>query len=302
LDRAALKEQGWRRHSVISVKNDCLIQIVSELPSNIQALSALEGAIAIISTYDCAVISDDFDSEPWVQLLIAFPVQLNKAFSSCRHPRKLHFLIEHSSEEVSYEVNAVGICQIDRKLLCSIEPDPDFSISEEEKKNLNTWISERFRQETWPDEFNSDIRPAQKRLKKLYQRYNDFISGIYLQLQDYRELEDEKYRISAILALEKGKERALLKETRARIKELKDKGIDEVCGYIEHDIIRAFGDTVEFIDDPTSTTGKSVAIISEDSLTIYQLKTHHLFSPLSLSLEDEAAPEPIDVSPAKTLD
>ncbi|RLA02445.1 MAG: hypothetical protein DRQ47_06795, partial [Gammaproteobacteria bacterium] len=253
MDREYLKNKGWRRHSVISHNNDGIAVICEMLPENIQTLLAQEGAIAIISTYDCAVVSTDFDGEPWVQLLVAFPTKLNKGFVSCRHPRRLHVLINIDSEKHNFEVNAVGICQIERRVLLDFEPSNEFKLPKITKEHLNYWIAERFRQETWPDAFNASLRSAERRLKRFYNRYNQFVPAMYIRLNRYDELKYEKYEISIILSVEVGCLRALLNEMRKRHAGLRGKSIDEVYNYIASDVTRAFGDTVKFIPDPTKS-------------------------------------------------
>ena len=123
MDREYLKDKGWRRHSVISQRNGGIAAIHDSLPNRIQVLLAIEGAIAIVATYDCAVVSSNFEAEPWVQILVAFPIKFGKKFASCRDPRRLHFSISLDTKEHNYEVNALGICQIDRRILCDIDPD-----------------------------------------------------------------------------------------------------------------------------------------------------------------------------------
>lgn len=299
MSRVLLIDKGWRRHSVISHRNGGLRALQASLPKVIQKLLAIDNVIAIIATYDCAVIEEDFDKEPWVQLLISFPTNLDRRLTKCRNPRRLHFTIRYKAEERHYEINAAGMCQIDRQILCNIEPDADFEVPPDSKNNINYWVAERFRQETWPDEFNKAIEPIKDRLKRFFKRYNDYASALYLGLHTYEELQGEKYQISAVFAIGQGQERALINELRKRDKQLADKNIDEVKKYLESEIVDIFGDTVKFATDPSSSTQKAVEVLEESMITVSMLKTHFRFSPYYLSAQDIAVPVPVDTIPGK---
>jgi len=299
LVRSILLEIGWRRHSIISHGNGGLAKIAEALPEKIQELLKLDGAIAIVATYDCAVVDEDFDREPWIQLLVSFPENPSNEFILCRHPRRLHFLVEFESEQINYEINAIGICQIERERLCSIEPDNNFSLDAESSDQLKLWIAERFRQETWPDAFNAALMPAKNRLKSLYRRYNQYVPALYLQLTNYDELQDEKYEISVIFAVDEDNERALLKDMRAKFKQLADKKLEIIYDHIADDVLRAFGDSVIFREDPTTTSKKSIEIMSEGSITVLHLRKFVRFSPFNLSVSNNTTPLPVDLLPGK---
>lgn len=300
MSRDHLISSGWRRHSVISPAHNSLPIAEANLPTKIQAQLSKPGAILLVATYDCAVVYGCFDSEPWVQLLVATPTEYQKQFASGRNARRIHVKILCRGNEAAYEVNASGICQLDRELLCGMQPDFDYELSDSCKYDLKQWLAERFRQDTWPDAFNNAIRPADKRLKSFFQRYNDFISGIYLRLNTYEELVEIKYEVSAILLIEDSKYRAFIKHLRAFHKLSETKNIEESMCPVINELINAFGDTVNFTPDPTKILKVAIEVISESEITVHQQRVFYRFSPYSLSEFSSEAPSPVEMTPAKS--
>lgn len=297
MSRSELNDKGWRRHSIISLNSGCLNALNDKLSVITRQLLNRDGAIAIICTYDCAVIDADFEREPWLQLLIACPESQNDHFIECKNPRKIHFPIEINDQELNYEVNAAGICQVERQLLIDLAPDNNFSLSEKTKENLNYWIAERYRQVTWPDAFNEALRPANRRIKRFFQRYNDFLSAIYVQLNTYEELETEKYQISVLIAIRAGLERSFLDYVKSQNTQLADSRIDVTKNHIISELRTAFGDEIEFIPDLSTMTGLAIEVEDEGGITLSQVRTHFRYSPYSISVG--SSPKPVDSIPRK---
>jgi len=297
--RDLLLNKGWRRHSVLSIKHDSLNHAYPHLPDKIKSIAAIDGAILIIATYDCAVVNPCFESEPWIQLLVAFPAKFEKRFAQGRDPRRIHFTVNHLGMEKIFETNAVGIAQLDRELLCDIAPDDDYQLNEDSKYDLKNWLAERFKQETWPDSFNKAVKPVERRLKRFWNRYNDYISSLYLKLDTYKELSEGKYSASIIVALEVGKQRALIKQIKSNNKQLADKTIDEVMTYLSSEILNIFGDVIIIEDDVTTTIGKAVEVMEENAITVHHLRSFYRFSPYTMSEFGSEAPLPLDMQSSR---
>ena len=181
-NRTLLLAKGWRRHTFISIDNGGVDTLLPVIPEKLHDYIKIPDAKVLIATYDCAVISKSFDDEPWVQILIAFPVEYNKQFASGRNSRRIHFYAGLNEELIAYEINAKSICQIERELLLDLNREEGVSLSPESIFDLKNWLSERFRQDAWPDAFNNALAPANKRLKSFWKRYKDFITGLYIKL------------------------------------------------------------------------------------------------------------------------
>lgn len=296
-NRQLLLEKGWRRHTFLSTENGA-VDLISVLPEKLHETLQVAGVKVLIATYDCAVVYDSFDDEPWLQLLIAIPVDFNKQFSSGRNARRLHFFIESDEGALAYEVNAKSICQIDRELLKKLDRDESVRVTLENSYDLRNWLAERYRQDTWPDAFNSAVEPATKRLKRFWKRYQEYITGLYIKLNTYDEIEAGKYKAAIIICIESEKMRALIKCLRETDKSLINKSISEVKNKVVNEIKNAFGDTIEYEVDPTSLSGYAIEVLGEDSVTIDQLRKFPRYSPFSMSLYGDA-PLPVEMLPGK---
>lgn len=298
--RDLLLEKGWRRHSVVSLRDDTLNQFIPHLPDKIKTVLCQRGAVLIVATYDCAVVSPCFDSEPWVQLLAAFPVTFEKKYSQGRDPRRLHFSIGHNDQSITFETNAACIAQLDRELLCPCQPDDEYVLPDSSKYDLKNWLAERFKQETWPDAFNIAIQPIQKRLKKFWARYTDCISSLYIKLDTYEEIPAGKYCAAIIIAIDVGKQRKLIQQMRSNNNQLKDKSMDEVISHLSSELIDIIGSTLDIEADPTMQNGKAVAVIEENGITVHQIRQFYRFSPYSMSEFKKESALPVDMLSSKS--
>lgn len=295
--RDELLEKGWRRHSVVALSGKIIELLTSELPQKIIDVASIEGAVILIALYDCGVVADSFDDEPWAQLLVAKPTKFNKQLSKGRNPRRLHFYVSKGGQEQAFETNALGICQIDREVLLKLEVSRTYSVSEANKFDLKQWLAERYRQDTWPDAFNNAVRPRTDKLKKLWKRYNHFISGLYVKLNSYEELIEGKYSVAVIIVIVDGMERALIKKMRENNQQLKDKAIDDVKNHLANEVLMAFDDSVIFLNDPTNKAhGKAVEVFAESQVTMHHQRTFGRFSPYSLSEYGTEAPMPPEMT------
>lgn len=296
-NRDLLLEKGWERHSIIETASDLGKKIESNAPEIIKEIFQEEGALIILMTYDCAVISECFVSEPWVQALIVTPTSLNPQYTNGRNPRTIHFEVNVENEDpLIYQATASGFYQFERSILIEGTPSKKYITPEKSCFDLKIWLAERFRQDTWPDKLNADIRPAEKRLKRLWKRYNDYASAFYLNIEAYPEKDDDKYMVSLIMALESKKSRKFLNHVR-QLSNSKHASLDEVNHFVINQIITAFGDTIEFENDPTTSAGKAIEIIPEDNLTLTQLRNFKIFSPYHISDFSSDSPFPVDLNP-----
>ena len=130
-NREVLLAKGWRRHTFISTDNGGIDRLQSVLPEKLHEYLKTPEAKVLLATYDCAVVHDSFDIEPWVQILIAVPIEFEKGFAKGRDSRRIHFYVESEGRSLAYEINAKGICQIDRELLTVLDRDENCNLSSE---------------------------------------------------------------------------------------------------------------------------------------------------------------------------
>lgn len=287
--RQTLTEKGWRRHSIIGRDNPAFNAILKKLPEIIT--SQITGnTVIILTTYDCGIVHHSLDAEPWVQMILANPKNKDNNFANGKNVRKLHFDIEKNGESINFETNACLIYQVEREVLLNYEPSTDYFVDSKSSQCINIWIAERFRQDTFPDLFNELIRPAGRNLKKFYKKYNDFLSSVYIKLDD----SDAGYNISLILALLDGKKREFHQFVRNN-QNKPDLSLAKIETLVANEISSAFKDSVVFTVDKSMENQKAIEIKTESNITLKQVRDYSLFSPYHLS--DNDSPLPVDVLP-----
>lgn len=295
--RDQLLSKGWGRHSSILIDSSVCDWLSPMLPESVREL-CVEDNLIIISTYDCAVINHCFDAEPWVNVLIAKRIEsMKKDFQNGRNERKLHFPIDVDGEDHYFEVNAASIFQFERKLLLDLTKLANYDIQEHAALSLKSWLAERFRRDVWPDAFNNSTKSAKGRLKSYYKRRNDFVSGVYLNLDTWEEKEPgEKYRIMAIIAVEDGKLRPLRAALRETEKSLANADTQALDNFLKSELKNALGDTVDWVDDPTSPPlNVAIEIKPESGITVSHLRNFRRLNPYSMSDETDGAPMPAEM-------
>ncbi len=297
-NRTLLLAKGWCRHAFIA--DDGIELLLPYLPDQLHSLFKISSVQILLATYDCAIVHESFDDEPWMQLLLAIPIDYDKQFANGRNSRKIHFHIDVEGSLIAYEINAAGICQVDRKLLIDLNRNENTSITPEVAFDLRNWLAERFRQDAWPDSFNRAVSPANKRLKKFWGRYNDYISGLYIKLNTFDEITTGKYKASIIVCLETEKVRPLVQALREKDQKLQGKELPEVFNKIVNEIRVAFGETIDYEEDSTSYSGYAIEVMAENSITLEQLRKFPRYSPYSLSLFEGGAPLPVEMIPKKS--
>ncbi|HHC7311257.1 TPA: hypothetical protein ACN30N_004162 [Vibrio campbellii] len=301
--RNQLLSKGWGRHSCILIEPSVSEWLSPLLSDNVRHL-CVDNNIIIISTYDCAVINDCFDSEPWVNVLIARPLEsLSGDCLNGRNERKLHFNIDIDGEDKPFEVSASGIFQFERQYLLELNKLENYTIEEHASLSLKNWLAERFRKDVWPDAFNESIKSARNRLKSYYKRRNEFVSGVYINLDSWEEkAKEDKYVIKAIIAVEDGKLRGLRKSIKDNQKQLKltDTSNEAIDIYLKCELKDILGDKVEWILDETQPkkVGVAIELKTESNFTLSHVRCYRRLNPYSMSDESDSAPMPAEMEGA----
>ena len=299
LDRDALKSNGWRRHSIITPEDEAYIPLLQQLPISLQEIAADKYVVAIIATYDCAVVHPVLEVEPWLHIMLAFEAPHEKKFANGRDPRRIHFSLEKNGVSVFYETNAACFCQIDRELIFDCEYNATMVVPEASKYDLMNWLSERFKLTTWPDNFNKALKPAEKKIKSIWRKHQEYISGLYIKLNTYDEISPDGYVIAIIVAIEKSKLRQLVINIRKNNAQLSKCTMDEAISQFINEIRNAFSPYISIEEDVTVGNKLAIAVIEESSITISQLRQYSRFSPYSLSEFSDNSILPIDMIPTR---
>ena len=288
MDRQNLIQAGWKRHSVIEASSE-LGQIISGLaPEIIQELLKIDKTLIIIITYDCAIVHENLEKEPWLQVAIASRIDIiDTSLAEGRDARRLHFLVSENNVDIPYEVNAIGFYQIERSLLEGHRPSETYSIDAINKRILKIWVSERFRQDTWPDEFVEYLRPAKKRLKNFWKRYTEFVTGMYI----HTDSSISPFCLKIILTIEDGKTRRLISHIREK-KRNPELLLEDTYKELANELKIALGDGIQILEDSSNPLGVAIEVKSESGLSLRDIRDYGRWSPYAYSGFKE--PYPID--------
>ncbi|EHH1244579.1 hypothetical protein QUN95_002949 [Vibrio parahaemolyticus] len=294
--REELLARGWGRHSCILIEDSIIEWLAPLLPDSVHEL-CVQGNLLIISLYDCAVINPCFESEPWVNVLIAKKIDsLTKQFQNGRNERRLHFSISVDGQSEAFEVNASSIFQFERSRLLELNKHNGYQVEDDASFSLKHWLAERFRRDVWPDAFNRSIKKAEKRLKKFYERRNGHLSGVYLKLDSWEEKPtDEKYEVCGIIVIEDKMLRPLRRAVKQSQQGLADASNDDVDNVIRNEFKVALGDTVNWTEDRTLSIGIALDLKTEDQVTLSHQRQFRRLNPYTLSDENPDAPMPAEM-------
>lgn len=194
---------GWKRG--VFIRLDSNKHLNDELPKKlVEFLEDKECACIVPVLYDCALLESDFDKEPWAQVLVVWKTDPQNDFLHAKNPRKLHLKAMDGDEEVCFEISAISFIQVEREVLLKACPDRTLLWGTDAEALLLDWVAERYRQATFPDEFNNRLKLSQRMLKKLWKSelFCEFASGIYVNIDTSDELpENSNYKIKVIIAI-----------------------------------------------------------------------------------------------------
>lgn len=195
---------GWKRGAFISLTENPALK--DELPRKLVAfLEGKKSPHVVPILYDCALIEESFEKEPWAQVVVCWEIdEPDGNFAHAKNPRKLHTSANSGGNLFSLEVTAISFAQVDREVLLQCTPNTTIQWEPGRLEQLLDWIAERYRQPTFPDCFNNRLGPVEKRLEAQWKSevFRDYCSGIYFRLSSYDELaENENYTLDVIIAV-----------------------------------------------------------------------------------------------------
>lgn len=201
--RAAWLEAGWKRGAFIRL--DSYPSLLDELPKKIVDEVKEKELVCIVPVlYDCALVEESFDKEPWAQVLIIWKANYDGNFANARNPRRLHLGALEKSIPICFDVSALSFAQIDRQKLLEATPDSTISWDKDSLSMLLDWVAQRYRQATFPDSFNKRLHPFKKRLAKVWkgELFSKFASGVFIKIDTTEELgDDDLYKVEVIISI-----------------------------------------------------------------------------------------------------
>ncbi len=202
-DRDHWLASGWERGAFIDAKASQ--NILNSLPDKLREhLDQCNEAYLIPLLYDCALVDQRFDIEPWVQVVFCWPCDPDPMFKFGKNPRRYQFPVFVKESDRYMEVTALSFFQLDREALLAESPLKGVVWPDNGLNTILNWASERIRQPTFPDEWNVRMKAIDKRLQKIWklQEFSENCSGVYLNIQPFKQIQpDEKYTVSVFVTV-----------------------------------------------------------------------------------------------------
>lgn len=199
--REQLLQDGWGQGVFVNLEMEGLV--FNELPEISKSIINGESYLVPL-LYDCALLSEDFNVEPWVQCVLLTPCGFDPSYAHARNPRKYHFPLLVEGAELFFEASSVGVLQLQRQVLLEGTLNQKVNWPANGLERLRNWVTRRINMPVFPDEWNERIRPQEKRFKKLWKNnvFKDHCSEVLIQLSDDRDLSaEEVYTVNIFVIL-----------------------------------------------------------------------------------------------------
>ncbi len=231
-----IRAHGWKQGSIVD----------RELASKVQRSGGGECEFVLLSQ-DCDVVHRSLDVEPSVELISMMRTlrdQADGGYTHGKNPRVLH--VEAQDDKLLvFSIHERYI--VDRHLLA--EHPPAGYIGDGTTQMLTRWVAKRYVRSAFPDVFNDRIRGSDKRIGRALRAHGKGASGIFLQLSDWGELDDDQdYEITIVVVIHD----------------------DE----LEAEAANLASKLMQHMDACSGVSVKDVRCVGERDFTIYDLRTY----------------------------
>jgi hypothetical protein len=187
-DAAELLGHGWRQGSIAP-------PAVAQAVRNDEHVTIPEDALLLIASHDCDVTNPSLAVEPDVEFLVARPVpRLDGNLTRGKNPRRLHMEIQTPDGPCPFEIAANGRIQTDRRRLLGHGPLEGHSLRPDDRQLVARWLAKRYDRAAFPGAFDARWKPAQKKIRRLFEHTGQFLDGVFLALPGEELPEHEPYR------------------------------------------------------------------------------------------------------------
>lgn len=172
-------ENGWLQWSTVEVG------VLQEYFEDIE----LREDFYVLATQSCDLAHGDFANEPYVEFIgFSLVDKVQPELTKASNSRVLHVEMP-----VSAEIKFLGFFIrerffLSRVLLERFSPTNPFILTSQVCIQLTTWLAARYYRPSFSDEFNDHwkkvIGKIKEKVKKVYDRFGDVISGVFLSTVD----------------------------------------------------------------------------------------------------------------------
>jgi hypothetical protein len=150
----------------------------SALPTGV----GLDARLIVVS-HDCDLVHPSYDTEPYVEFVIARPRAVTARdgrFFHGKNPRRLQLWLSIEGEQQLFEISAHEKHRMSKNMLERGRPDARCSLSAAGVQTLARWLSKRYYRPAFPSEFNRRINPVAKNIEKSMAANGEDVSSIFI--------------------------------------------------------------------------------------------------------------------------
>lgn len=144
----------------------------------------------VICSHDCDVNAIRFDTEPFVELVIARKSKKDRGKRLGKSSRYLQIQIE---EQVWYSVWAAERFFIERQRLAQYSPAGQ--LTNDSKKTLAEWLARRYSRAAFPSEFDRRVKEIRESIENELEKVQRYIFGLYFNINQGEVGQSEPYKL-----------------------------------------------------------------------------------------------------------
>jgi hypothetical protein len=152
--------------------------------------------LLIVVSHDCDLCNPDVEKEPWAELML---VQVLDQLAPQGHltlmknPRLLQFKARLGQQEMVCQAVPHERWRVPRVRLTS--DSPEGRLETDPPDLLAQWLSRRYVRAAFPNEFDRRCRPVAQVIERELQAHGQFISGLFLIVEDEEHSVNQPYLI-----------------------------------------------------------------------------------------------------------
>ena len=190
---------GWRQGSIVT-KDD----VISLISDDTYGLS--ENSILIVISQSCDIGCWSDEKEPDIECILGSYIKnIDKRLASGTSSRKFHLGVIQGTEDESFgktvyvELLAKNKIHLNKASFSGLSPNDKSKIDSAQMETFTSWLATRYSRPAFPDNFDKAI--DREKLKELAKKVNPLLSGIYINLIPFEELDDPKQYSLDLLGL-----------------------------------------------------------------------------------------------------
>ena len=174
------RETPWRQGHLLS--DDTFAKLFPEKKS-------AGFATAIIISHDCDLASD-IEDEPTVELLLCrFIFKVDGNFSASKNSRRLQIPLRYADDKTVLDIVAVDRVQISKLQLLDETHNEKLTLTREEQRILQLWLSDRYARSSYSNAFNDLLKNKIKaKLPKIIEPLGPTLEALYFDVDDNEDI------------------------------------------------------------------------------------------------------------------